>query len=82
MSNKIIKIGIPSKGRLRKLVDTKTAPELILEEVFLATYARMPRPDEQEQVLQTINQASDKAKEAWEDVLWAMFNSKEFLFQH
>lgn len=69
-------------GRLVRLLAAETKPEQILEELFLAAYARPPRAAEQERVLASIAAAGDDARGAWEDVLWAMFNSKEFLFQH
>jgi len=71
-----------TKNRLARLLAAKTNPEQILEELFLATYARPPRQDERERVLHSVTSAKDKAREAWEDVLWSMLNSKEFLFQH
>lgn len=69
-------------NRLGRLLAAKKSPDEILEELFLATYSRLPRQDERERLLHAIKQAKDKSREAWEDVLWSMFNSKEFLFQH
>ncbi|MEZ6037020.1 MAG: DUF1549 and DUF1553 domain-containing protein [Planctomycetota bacterium] len=69
-------------GRLQRLLQAKTEPAQIVEELFLAAYARPPRDDERERILQGIAAAGDAAGAAWEDVLWAIVNSKEFLFQH
>jgi len=69
-------------NRLGRLLAAKKTPEQILDELFLATYSRLPRQDERERVLHAIALAKDKTRPAWEDVLWSMFNSKEFLFQH
>lgn len=71
-----------NKNRLSRLLAKQAGPDQILEELFLATYSRLPRQDERERVLHSIKQAKDKSRSAWEDVLWSMFNSKEFLFQH
>jgi len=71
-----------SKSRLARLLTAKVAPEAALEELFLAAYARAPRPDEQQRILTAIAAAGEDAGGAWEDVLWAIFNSSEFLFQH
>lgn len=71
-----------SKNRLSRLQANKAGPDQILEELFLATYSRLPRQDERERVLHSVKQAKGKSRQAWEDVLWSMFNSKEFLFQH
>ena len=70
------------ESRLARLLKAESSPDAILEELFLAAYARAPRPDERERVLGSIAAAGDDPRGAWEDVLWAMFNSKEFLFQH
>ena len=71
-----------SKSRLARLLTAKVAPEAALEELFLAAYARAPRPDEQQRILTAVAAAGEDAGSAWEDVLWAIFNSSEFLFQH
>ena len=69
-------------SRIARLLAQQTPPEQILEELFLACYARPPQLDERNRVLLSIQQAGEASRQAWEDVLWAMFNSKEFLFQH
>lgn len=71
-----------SKSRVARLLAAKTPADKILDELFLATYARLPKQHEQERILTSIREAKDKAREAWDDILWSMFNSKEFLFQH
>ena len=71
-----------SKSRLARLLAAEVAPEAVLDELFLAAYARAPRPDEQQRILTAIAAAGEDSGSAWEDVLWAIFNSSEFLFQH
>ena len=70
------------KSRLARLLADKTAPAAVLDELFLAAYGRPPRSEERERVLRSVAEAGDDARGAWEDVLWAIFNSTEFLFQH
>ncbi|MBL8724482.1 MAG: DUF1553 domain-containing protein [Planctomycetes bacterium] len=68
-------------GRLRRALEAEAAPAAMLEELFLAAYSRRPTAAENEQLLATIAGAAD-ARAAWEDVYWAVLNSKEFCFQH
>lgn len=69
-------------GRIARLLAAKTPPREIVDELFLAAYGRPPRAAECERILTTVAAAGDASRAAWEDVLWAMLNSKEFLFQH
>jgi hypothetical protein len=56
----------------------------MLDELFLAAYARRPRADEAAHLLAALGDGGDAAaaKAAWQDVFWAVLNSHEFLFQH
>jgi hypothetical protein len=51
-----------------------------LEELWLACYARTPDADEMALALQHLEGKQDKKKEAFEDIVWALINTKEFLF--
>jgi hypothetical protein len=55
----------------------------ILDELYYATLSRGPADGEVKAALAHVQKAvpADKRK-AWEDVLWALLNSKEFLFRH
>ncbi|MCA9162681.1 MAG: DUF1549 domain-containing protein [Planctomycetales bacterium] len=50
-----------------------------VEELYYWAYARPPRASELEVVLPYIEKKSNK-QQAYEDLMWAMFNTKEFLF--
>lgn len=69
-------------GRIARLVTAGTAPDAILDEIFTAAYARAPRADERDHFLRIVAEGGEDPRPAWEDVLWAVLNSKEFLFQH
>jgi hypothetical protein len=68
-------------NRIGKLIGQKKSEKEILEDLYLATLSRVPTADEVKPALEHVEKASDKRK-AWEDVHWALLNSKEFLFRH
>jgi hypothetical protein len=74
------KIG-DGNGRVSKLMKAKTPVPAIVEELFLTAYSRRPTSVELSRVKEYIESATDKQK-AVEDVLWAILNSKEFMFNH
>ena len=49
--------------------------------LFLVTLTRLPTDSEASAMLGHVTASADKRK-AWEDVHWALINSKEFLFRH
>ena len=74
------KIGA-NEGRIAKLIKAKKSDVEILEELYLTGLGRMPRDSERKTVLDYVSGQKDK-RAAWEDVAWAMVNTKEFLFNH
>jgi len=80
-------------GRADRLSkDDRPDPEKI-RELFLATFAREPTPEEMLQARAVIAEPRSNAdgqplsdqlarRENFEDLLWALLNSKEFLFNH
>jgi hypothetical protein len=82
MNGKAINARITSKdGRVAKLIAAKTSDTKIIEELYLATLSRFPTENEMMTALLSFGKAKDPQKEA-EDLLWALLNSKEFLFNH
>jgi hypothetical protein len=51
-----------------------------MAELFMTCYSRLPTADEMEIALKHIEMKKDKKKEAYEDLVWALLNTKEFLF--
>jgi hypothetical protein len=68
-------------NRIGKLVAAKKTDAEILNELFLVTLTRPPTESEVSAMLGHVSAQTDKRK-AWEDVHWALINSKEFLFRH
>jgi Protein of unknown function (DUF1549)/Protein of unknown function (DUF1553) len=74
------KIAAP-QGRLAALLDAKADDGSVIEDLYLATLARRPRASESETIRKYLA-ARDDRKSAFEDLIWAMLNTKEFLFNH
>lgn len=70
-----------ANNRVGKLLARKLADRVMVDELYLATVSRMPTEDDVKTSLEYVSKATDKRK-AWEDVLWALLNTKEFLFRH
>ena len=69
------------ENRIGRLMDSEASDETILSELYLAALTRDPTAAESEAALQHVRPASDRRK-GWEDVAWALLNSKEFLLRH
>jgi len=76
------------KGRAATLAsDTVRSDEQKLRELYLLAYARAPEKIEIESGLKHLQEAAKtsdpkKQRAAYEDLVWAMLNTKEFLFNH
>lgn len=70
------------QGRAAQLAqDAKRTPEEKVRWLYLSVFARPPVADEMSVALAHINRVENK-QQAYEDILWALVNTKEFLFNH
>ncbi len=82
-------------GRASKLASAKeVADESRIAELYLNAFSREPRPDELQAARAHLEKKRGRAaadeklseaqaeREAFEDILWALVNTKEFLFNH
>ena len=53
----------------------------VLDQLYLVTLSRLPSEAERAPALSHVTRGTDKRK-AWEDVMWALLNTREFLFRH
>ena len=53
-----------------------------LQELYQAAFSRNPHPEELEVALSYIKRHDENPRVAYEDLLWALINTKEFLFNH
>jgi len=66
------------RGIAQKLAASDKKPEAIVDELFLAALSRKPTDSERQKLVAAF-QDTDRAL-AVEDVMWAVLNSKEFLY--
>lgn len=71
------------KGRIAELVGRlgDRSNKAILDDIYLAAFARYPTEKERKQSLDYIAK-TPTPKEGFEDLMWAMLNTREFLFNH
>lgn len=69
------------QGRLARILKDEAADGERVEELFLATWSRLPTATERATVLRHL-EGSPSRQQALEDLLWVLLNAKEFLFNH
>lgn len=62
--------------------DTKRSHEERMTELYQIVFARNPRPDELKVAVSYLERHKDNPRIGYEDILWALINTKEFLFNH
>lgn len=82
-----------STGKASQLAKAETPPETRIEELYLTALSRKPSADEIKIALEYVNtipvdetgkplDASKAAHQNYQDLIWALINTKEFLFNH
>ena len=69
-------------GRLSQLVGSDRSRADIVEELYLLTYSRLPEPRELAIATAAFEAPDATRQTACEDLLWALLNSAEFVFNH
>jgi Protein of unknown function (DUF1549)/Protein of unknown function (DUF1553) len=67
-----------SKGRVAKLILSGTSEEIIVDELYLAALSRLPTMEERQRGLKYLSTAAKGSRV--QDFLWALLNSKAFLY--
>jgi hypothetical protein len=72
-----------ARGRAQKLAADKDRPHPEkIAELYRWVYSREPLSDELAVAIAHIEKHPDNPQVAYEDILWALINTKEFLFNH
>jgi hypothetical protein len=81
-SNKLQDMLVSAKGRVTRLAKSEAKPEQIVEELYLATFARLPTAEEMGIAVKVFSAKDATRQTAIEDILWSLLNSAEFVFNH
>lgn len=68
-------------SRVGKLLKANATDEDITTDLYLATFGRRPTPEEVSAVKELVATAPNRA-EGFQDILWTLLNSSEFVFNH
>ncbi|MEK6259523.1 MAG: DUF1553 domain-containing protein [Planctomycetota bacterium] len=68
-------------GRLSERLKANRTDDEIIEELYLTALARRPTDHERQSVREALTGGGSR-DEAWQDVLWALLNCSEFVFNH
>jgi hypothetical protein len=74
------KLGTSRAARLAADKDRTNAAKL--DEIYMVAFSRPPGPSEVADVENYLAAHADNLPAAWEDVIWSILNTKEFLFTH
>jgi len=69
-------------ARLKQLASDKRPHEERLRELYLIALSRTPTPAEMAHLVAYLNARPNAMQAAYEDILWAVVNTKEFSFNH
>ena len=70
---------IDPNGRIAQLIKDKIDDRTLVEELYLATFARLPQKTEYATAVEFLAKAESK-EEGAQDLMWALLNSPAFLF--
>lgn len=65
---------------LDRLLKQANKPEEVIEQLYLTTLSRRPTSDEMTKMVAHVKQA--EARPAYNDILWALMNTSEFVLNH
>jgi len=70
-----------NEGRAARLAKSEMTPAQIVEELYLAAYARLPTPAESSAATALYAADGGNRRSVTEDLLWALLNTPEFIFK-
>ena len=83
MNSEMLQTKLADKnGRAAKLGRAELLPGRIVDELYLSIYSRWPSADEKAVAVEAFAAEGANRQEAAEDLMWALINSAEFVFNH
>jgi hypothetical protein len=71
-----------AEGRVKQLAESQRTPAEIVTDLYLAAFSRFPTEEELKRATAAYVREKATRQTATEDVLWALLNSAEFVFNH
>ena len=82
MNNPLVQAKLTSQtGRIAALLKARVEPGALVEELFLSALSRLPTEQERTRSVNWLT-TSPNREQAAQDLLWAILNTKEFVFNH
>jgi hypothetical protein len=69
-------------GTARRLANSELTDDELIDELYLTTLSRFPNEEERNLMREAFSDSGSEKIAAVEDVLWALLNTKEFIFNH
>lgn len=69
-------------GRAAAMASSSEPTETLIRDLYMSAFSRWPSSAELTSATQFISQRADRRREAFEDLVWTLMNTKEFLFNH
>ncbi len=73
---------LASSPSLKRLLTAKMKDPELIDEIYLMTLSRFPSADEKQKLVAYLARNPAARPTALQDLVWAVFNTKEFLFNH
>lgn len=70
------------RGTAHQLADSERTPAAIIEELYLMLLSRFPTKAEQTVMQRLFADSGTNRRAAVEDVMWALLNTREFIYNH
>jgi hypothetical protein len=69
-------------GTASRLANSELTSDELIDELYLTTLSRFPNDEERSLMLEAFADPAASRQAGVEDVLWALLNTKEFIFNH